>query len=70
MRNVAAMSEEVTDHLQAAGIRSDHPIVNYLTFIGLTSGIASAEFRKNTDDLIAWCDKFKRSSLVNTRLDP
>ena len=64
------MYADITDHLQAAGIRSDHPIVNYLTFIGLTSDIAFAEFRKNTDDLIAWCDKFKRSSLVNTRLDP
>ena len=66
-----SMSTELVDHLQAAGIRSDHPIVHYLAHIGLTSDIAFAEFKTNTDDLIAWCDKFQAEIKLETkRLDP
>ena len=53
------MSTELQDHVQEAGIRSDHPIVAYLTHIGLTSDIAFVEFKPDTVELAGWCDKFK-----------
>lgn len=53
------MSTELQDFLQDAGIRSDHPIVAYLTHIGLTSDKAFVEFKTDTSELSAWCDKFK-----------
>ena len=59
MRGVQPMSTELQDFLQNAGIRSDHPIIAYLTHIGLTSEIAFVEFKPNTVELSAWCDKFR-----------
>ena len=53
------VSPELVDFLQHAGIRSDHPIVLYMTHIGLTSETAFVEFRPDSADLLAWCDKFK-----------
>ena len=53
------VSPELVDFLQHAGIRSDHPIVLYMTHIGLTSETAFVEFRPDSADLPAWCDKFK-----------
>ena len=53
------ISTEVIDFLQHAGIRSDHPIVNYLIHIGLTSETSFVEFKPDPADLLAWCDKFK-----------
>ena len=53
------MSTELIDFLQNAGIRNDHPIVAYLTHIGLTSDISFVEFKTDTHELAAWCEKFK-----------
>ena len=53
------MSGDLLKHLQEAGIRPDHPIVSYLTHIGLISDSAFVEFKPDTVELAGWCDKFK-----------
>ena len=59
MRGGSPTSTELIDFLQNAGIHNDHPIVAYLTHIGLTSDISFVEFKKDTNELAAWCEKFK-----------
>ena len=59
MRGQPSMSADLLKHLQEAGIRPDHPIVSYLTHIGLISDIAFVEFKPDTVELAGWCDKFK-----------
>ena len=60
-------SPELIDFLQQAGVRSDHPIVLYMTHIGLTSETAFVEFRPDPADLLAWCDKFKSEVKFGTQ---
>ena len=59
MRGQPSMSADLLKHLQEAGIRPDHPIVSYLTHIGLISDIAFVEFKPDTVELAGWCDKLK-----------